>query len=1104
MKMKGSITVFMSIILSVLIAFSGVMVDLSRRQSAEKHARGAVQLSVQSALSQYLAPLKEDYGMMAMGLDQDELEALIGDLLIKNLAAENQYMPGYTDLYGFEVENVTVTPMFNLSEDYVLEQQITQFMKYRAPASTIGNFVEKLKSLNTCMAQSGLLNNKMELEKKLQKIREEQVYLQLLISERISGFTLGKNPGNDMKNKLDAIQQSCDEICQAESYEGQLNTAWNKIPDFTQKISETRSAINSLDSEKSELQQEHSSYKQQYSSLQSQIESVLKKTENLDKDIQRLEKDLSKEEEKKKPDADKIDLIKKKITSHQLSIHSYEDDMTALQSDQDDVSENISKTAQSIQSKESDISSLQGAVKNEIFALQEEINSCLAVLTSNREKMSMARDQISGIQSEAEKYIRYHQEALKLITESQRGCEEVQTLTAQINQEIADQTSKADNSFLTRMRADIQKLVLNADPTILSSIGNELNGNLTILSNIDAVALSAYEQITENLNSLDQFIEDTGKIPQTCTPFERVEFGTAVDKISKSLSEQITLNTQSYKNPEYSVQPAINQKEKNAFYRWCNKVLAENNVTDTSKDKGQQKKLKQNIKKKDNEEKEQQKAFNGSDDKLSSDELEELFLTLPSYRDDEGNYPNVVNSQAVPPSSQQASLLPETQEDENIDIEQSYSNSLNQNGSIAKIIGNAMANAGEAFLKSLYVNEFVVSAFKNANMDSDSRTMLLYTRQSGETFYEKAEAEYVLFGCKKEKVNANLAQTSIFGIRMGLNLIHVYTSTDKSASALTAATAIAGWTGFGVPVVKNLILVGWAAGESWMDVKDINNGKPVAVYKTKNTWKTNLKSLFSGVADEILKDSSQWLKQTTGDLITDADKALQDAVTDIVASAVHEAFLPLEETISDFGQAGEGTVEPGDAGFHLPGEINSMEDIQSWITDMARSQFEAIKNQSVEWTQVKVEEIKKKVQEKILEFIFKSEAYKGFVSKIRGGLNDLINSGTEQISDVIAKLGNKVGDTGTTSQLVGTVVNFDYADYLRLLLFVVPQKTKLLRCADLMQLNLRKTLDNPEFLMSDYHSCVVVEADISMRYMFVPKGFMDNRGHIRVRWGYGY
>jgi hypothetical protein len=141
MKVKGSVTVFISIILSVLIAFSGVMVDLSRLRIGREHAQAAVQLSVQSALSQYYAPLKDNYGMMVMGHDEEELEVLISGLLEKNLAAENRYMTGYTDLFGFKVENVTVTPVFNLTEDYVLEQQITQFMKYRAPVNTISNFL---------------------------------------------------------------------------------------------------------------------------------------------------------------------------------------------------------------------------------------------------------------------------------------------------------------------------------------------------------------------------------------------------------------------------------------------------------------------------------------------------------------------------------------------------------------------------------------------------------------------------------------------------------------------------------------------------------------------------------------------------------------------------------------------------------------------------------------------------------------------------------------------------------------------------------------------------------------------------------------------------
>ena len=105
----------------------------------------------------------------------------------------------------------------------------------------------------------------------------------------------------------------------------------------------------------------------------------------------------------------------------------------------------------------------------------------------------------------------------------------------------------------------------------------------------------------------------------------------------------------------------------------------------------------------------------------------------------------------------------------------------------------------------------------------------------------------------------------------------------------------------------------------------------------------------------------------------------------------------------------------------------------------------------------------------------------------------------------LKEIGSKIGDQGLQSQLVGTVVSFDYTDYLRLLLFAVPQKTKLLRAADLMQLNMRETLDNPDFLISEYNSFILVEADISMKAMFIPSFLRGNQsGRFKIRWGYGY
>ncbi|WP_252891820.1 hypothetical protein [Thermoclostridium stercorarium] len=131
MKLRGSVTVFVSIILSALILFSGTVIDLARFRAGETHARAAVQLAVQSALARYFSPLKENYGLWASAHSKEELEMLIYDLIEKNLGTENTFIPGITDLFGFSVDSVTVYPVFNLTDAQVLEKEIADFMKYR-------------------------------------------------------------------------------------------------------------------------------------------------------------------------------------------------------------------------------------------------------------------------------------------------------------------------------------------------------------------------------------------------------------------------------------------------------------------------------------------------------------------------------------------------------------------------------------------------------------------------------------------------------------------------------------------------------------------------------------------------------------------------------------------------------------------------------------------------------------------------------------------------------------------------------------------------------------------------------------------------------------
>ncbi|MDD4296679.1 MAG: DUF5702 domain-containing protein [Ruminiclostridium sp.] len=1103
MRLKGSVTVFVSIILSVLIAFSGTMVDLSRLQTGKKHAQAAVQLSLQSALTRYHAPLKERYGIMATNQNNEELELLISELLEKNLAVENRYTPGLIDLYGFEVDSIKVIPCFNMSEDYVLEQQITQFMKYRAPVNTIGNFVEKLKALNTFMKQSGLLNKKMDLEKKLQKIREEQVCLSLLLSERINGFSAEQKQNGDITKNINLINENIQNVKSNEAPGGQYEIALKAMPELTEKIISVKSKIDEIESSLSLYEDKLETLEENYDDIKELSNKNNKDLDKLNKKVTDIEKSILKEKEK--PNKEKIqdmeteiEELKKEIESHMELDALYKADMQ-LESDE------ISKTEQKISETNKEIDDCQKEVSKELESLNDKVSTCLSALKDIKTKTEQIHRHILNIETIVVKYIRYHEGAIALADEIEKGAKAAKGHIDDINAEIARQREQSDNSFLMRIKADIEKLVLNADSTVINDIKEKSNANLAALQDIQISIEKTNETIIDQLISIGLMIEKVEAVPDTCIVPQKQDFADDIEGRVKLTENHFHDITGKYNEPSYSIDPQINKKEKNEFCKWCNKFFNESNNVDNSKDKGQQKKLKQNIEASEKENKEDKETYNGEDKGLSDKEINEVFARLPSFKDKDGNYTNVIQSEFSKEETQAEQNLLEDQSSNKSDVEEKYGDLLNQNGSFSEKIGQIISDSSEALLNSLYVNEFIVGAFKNANIDNVAGPKIRPASFTDETFYEKAEVEYIIFGSKREKANANLSRVSIFGIRMGLNIIHVYTNPDKTATALTAATALAGWSGFAVPLVKNLILVGWAAGESWLDIRDINAGKPVPIYKTKNTWKLDLKSLFSNIAEQFLDESSDWLKQKKDDLIGEGDDAMQTIVNDMVSSVVQEVFIPLEQAITELGDSVDNIADPTIQGLGNINEFNDFDGLKEWIIEIVQNQYESIKDEGANWTKLKLEEYKKKITEKISSLFFESSAYKNFVSKIKDGCDSIINKGTDKLADSVKKLGSKIKDTGVTDQIVGTVVSFDYIDYLKLLLLIVPQKTKLLRTADLMQLNMQKSLENSDFCLSEYNSYIIIEVGISMKYMFLPM-FMkkEDKGQIKIRWGYGY
>jgi hypothetical protein len=68
---------------------------------------------------------------------------------------------------------------------------------------------------------------------------------------------------------------------------------------------------------------------------------------------------------------------------------------------------------------------------------------------------------------------------------------------------------------------------------------------------------------------------------------------------------------------------------------------------------------------------------------------------------------------------------------------------------------------------------------------------------------------------------------------------------------------------------------------------------------------------------------------------------------------------------------------------------------------------------------------------------------------------------------------------------------FNYHDYLRLFLLAVSEDTKLSRIEDLIQLNYCKAGGRNDFRMSDCRTCVRIEAEVSMKYLFITQPFVQ-------------
>ena len=164
----------------------------------------------------------------------------------------------------------------------------------------------------------------------------------------------------------------------------------------------------------------------------------------------------------------------------------------------------------------------------------------------------------------------------------------------------------------------------------------------------------------------------------------------------------------------------------------------------------------------------------------------------------------------------------------------------------------------------------------------------------------RAEQEYILLGNPKLNENVSGVQTRIFGIRLLLNLIYAYTSDSALRNETFAmATAIAGWTGFGVPIVQNVLLIAAALTESALDINDLVSGKSVPLYKNPNVWRSRFSGMAQAVAQTAASQLYKKMNEYTDDMKEDFNTTLEDYVDNMVDTSTDTIITSIQTPIQE-------------------------------------------------------------------------------------------------------------------------------------------------------------------------------------------------------------
>lgn len=954
-KKNGAVTVFLTLIMVPMLFVAEFAMDSARIYGAKVIISGAGDLAMNAALTEYDKVLQDMYGLFATSTTEDELKENLGKYFKQTIegiepTASDEYskvvleqiktllkgnpeadlqIHNLIDLESLGVEDSSYVSGSELYYNETVKKQIVEYMKYRGPVSIGSGLLEKIGMVTDVKKQQKVIEKKAAYDEALNEIQEALVALYMSLQTYVTySLTNSENYNDNIPAFYNDAYANLVDVMDPLMIAGMCN-AGLAVPSVTAtSIGSLEAMQETVNSIYTAVGVERTIYSTVYN--KSSFESYLNYLYAIKNNYAQITGVIDSHpdlvpDKVEKPEA-KTDEQLEKMSPEQLA--AYEAEYNAQMEKYNEYLEQLSL----FNSLANDVTTMQAYVNDlKYFQITSDqafwdvsknfaLSYWIGRLESNKQTLTKQKtkyDAVCSLQELAEGIVDSLDALSQCITEAENAGKEWKGSIDELGESALKQTM---GQQFKEVAGDIKKEDIEA---LKSNMSVNLTYFTTFKQSIETIKYFDVQVFQKNVSLMDiykQVARNNGKV----TGFNKASASDAMAAVSTTPLFGLCSDGDFSKLATVAGEMTVVDT---AFYKYldefCKKLPQSAFESSDSTTEGSG----------DAEETEEQKKAKGEKSgiinavnkaKADSEKEPTVKKKMPGS-DDTKYYTDFATTLLNATGGKTQQPVADMSDDDAAATQTKNAGSGLADFDFDKL-ASSLANMAESFRDDIYVTEYMTEMFscyttgKNPSGGDAIAVKSLsgYPIDADHNYLFGCEQEYILWGQRGDNTNKNITYTtaSIFAIRYALNMAYAFTSAEIQAYTLGIATAIAGWTVFGVPLVQTVLILAIALGETALDVVELKAGKDVVIYKSPTTWRlspTGLATFVANgaidkakeeaikVANTAIQKTSQMIENFANESIENVESSFnsyaEEAVDTLVNNAVAGIVTPLTSTL---------------------------------------------------------------------------------------------------------------------------------------------------------------------------------------------------------------